>query len=152
MEKKISLIYQQNTDFIGSIASLLCLFHCVATPYIFFSYTASTAIEQDVQLPIWWGFIDSILLIISIVAIYWSSRNSTSNWIKLGLYSNWVFITFLIVNEKIELLLLAEWLIYIPSLSLVTFHLYNRKYCTCYDNSCCVINDWIGDLIKYLHI
>jgi hypothetical protein len=47
----------------------------------------------------------------------------------------------LIVNEKIELFLLAEWLIYIPSLSLVTLHQYNRKYCTCYDNSCCVIND-----------
>lgn len=140
MAHKISSLFQQNTDQIGSIVSILCMLHCVATPYLLLSYTASSVLVQHVESPVWWGYIDSILLILSVVAIYWSSKNSNSNWIIAGLYFNWIFITLLILNEKIELILLAEWLIYIPALSLVALHQYNSKYCACYDNSCCVIN------------
>ena len=140
MAQKIALIYKQNADHIGSIATFLCLIHCIIAPYIFLSYTVSTAIEQHVELPTWWGFIDSTLLSISIAAVYWSSKNSTSNWIKAGLYSNWVFITFLIVNEKFDLFHIAESLIYIPTACLIALHQYNRKYCKCQDDSCCVDN------------
>ena len=138
MTQKIALIYKQNTDLIGSVASFLCLVHCIIAPYIFLGYTVSAAIEQQVELPTWWGFIDSTLLLISIAAIYWSAKNSTSNWVKVGLYLNWVFITFLIVNEKIKLFHIAEWLIFIPAISLIVIHQYNRKYCKCRDDSCCV--------------
>ncbi len=140
MAHKISSLFQQNSDQIGSIVSILCMLHCVATPYLLLSYTASSVLVLHVESPVWWGYIDSILLILSVVAIYWSSKNSNSNWIIAGLYFNWIFITLLILNEKIELILLAEWLIYIPALSLVALHQYNSKYCACYDNSCCVIN------------
>lgn len=141
MVHKISSLFQQKTDHVGSIASILCLIHCVATPYLFVSFTASAVIVQHVESPVWWGYIDLTLVTLSVVAIYWSSKNSNSNWIKIGLYSNWFFITFLILNEKLELFLLTEWLIYIPALSLVALHQYNRKYCACYDHSCCVAND-----------
>ena len=134
MTQKIALIYKQNTDLIGSVASFLCLVHCIIAPYIFLGYTVSAAIEQQVELPTWWGFIDSTLLLISIAAIYWSAKNSTSNWVKVGLYLNWVFITFLIVNEKIKLFHIAEWLIFIPAISLIVIHQYNRKYCKCRDD------------------
>ena len=140
MTQKIALIYKQNTALIGSVASFLCLVHCIIAPYIFLGYTVSAAIEQQVELPTWWGFIDSTLLLISIAAIYWSAKNSTSNWVKVGLYLNWVFITFLIVNEKIKLFHIAEWLIFIPAISLIVIHQYNRKYCKCRDDSCCVDN------------
>ena len=140
MTQKIALIYKQNTDLIGSVASFLCLVHCIIAPYIFLGYTVSAAIEQQVELPTWWGFIDSTLLLISITAVYWSAKNSTSNWVKVGLYLNWVFITFLIVNEKIKLFHIAEWLIFIPAISLIVIHQYNRKYCKCRDDSCCVDN------------
>ena len=140
MTQKIALIYKQNTDLIGSVASFLCLVHCIISPYIFLSYTVSAAIEQQVELPTWWGFIDSTLLLISIAAVYWSAKNSTSNWVKVGLYLNWVFITFLIVNEKIKLFHIAEWLIFIPAVSLIVIHQYNRKYCKCQDDSCCIDN------------
>ena len=140
MTQKIALIYKQNTDLIGSVASFLCLVHCIIAPYIFLGYTVSAAIEQQVELPTWWGFIDSTSLLISIAAIYWSAKNSTSNWVKVGLYLNWVFITFLIVNEKIKLFHIAEWLIFIPAISLIVIHQYNRKYCKCRDDSCCVDN------------
>ena len=140
MTQKIALIYKQNTDLIGSVASFLCLVHCIIAPYIFLGYTVSAAIEQQVELPTWWGFIDSTLLLISIAAIYWSAKNSTSNWVKVCLYLNWVFITFLIVNEKIKLFHIAEWLIFIPAISLIVIHQYNRKYCKCRDDSCCVDN------------
>ena len=140
MTQKIALIYKQNTDLIGSVASFLCLVHCIIAPYIFLGYTVSAAIEQQVELPTWWGFIDSTLLLISIAAIYWSAKNRTSNWVKVGLYLNWVFITFLIVNEKIKLFHIAEWLIFIPAISLIVIHQYNRKYCKCRDDSCCVDN------------
>ena len=140
MTQKIALIYKQNTDLIGSLAIFLCLVHCIIAPYIFLGYTVSAAIEQQVELPTWWGFIDSTLLLISIAAIYWSAKNSTSNWVKVGLYLNWVFITFLIVNEKIKLFHIAECLIFIPAISLIVIHQYNRKYCKCRDDSCCVDN------------
>jgi hypothetical protein len=82
--------------------------------------------------------IDIIFLVISLVAVYWSAKSSSNTWVKIALYASWVLLTFLIINEKIEGIHLQEALIYVPAVSLIVFHLYNRKYCQCHADNCSI--------------
>jgi hypothetical protein len=73
----------------------------------------------------------------SYFAIYWSVKNSINSWIKYALWTSWVFLCLVILNEKIGLLTVPETSIYIPAIALILLHLYNRKYCECKDENCC---------------
>ena len=127
---------KQKPDILGTLASSLCLIHCIATPFIFIAQTcAATCCDAT---PIWWKSIDYIFLGISFMAIYWSTKTSTNNWIKPMLWLSWFALLIVILNEKLKLFPLAEAVIYIPALALVILHLYNRKYCKCKTDKCCV--------------
>jgi len=130
------ILIKQNTDILGSFSSSLCLIHCVATPFVFMAQT--TAINCCEGAPIWWKLLDYFFLIISFYAIYWSTKATTINWIKPLLWLSWFMLMVIIMNEKLELLPLPEALIYIPSILLIGLHLYNRKYCNCNEDKCCV--------------
>ena len=74
-------------DAIGSLASTLCLIHCIATPFIFISQACTMSCCADA--PIWWQSIDYIFLIISFFAIYRSTKTSTKLEIKIALWLTW---------------------------------------------------------------
>lgn len=57
---------------------------------------------------------------------------------KYALYASWVVLTLLILNEKMNLLPIAELWKYVGAFTLVGFHLYNRKYCNCADAEHCI--------------
>jgi len=122
---------QNNSDTFGALASGLCLLHCIITPFIFI-VQSSTA--DHVEVPVWWGTIDIILIIISFIAVYWSGKNTTKQWVKFGLWLCWALMSFVIINEKIGLLELSESSIYAPAIGLISLHIYNRKYCKCKDS------------------
>ena len=127
------------SDFFGAIASGICLIHCIATPFIFVAHAGMHQHgHHHGSSPLWWNVIDIIFLIISLGAVYWSAKSSSKTWVKYVLYASWVFLAFLILNEKLEGIHLPEDLIYIPAFSLIVFHLYNKKYCQCRDDECCV--------------
>ncbi|MUU77106.1 MerC domain-containing protein [Winogradskyella endarachnes] len=126
----------QKPDILGTFASSLCLIHCVATPFIFIAH--SCAASCSTTAPIWWKSIDYIFLVISFFAIYWSTKTTSINWIKPMLWLSWLGLVFVILNEKLELIPLAESAIYFPAIALVILHLYNRKYCKCETDKCCV--------------
>jgi len=89
--------------------------------------------------PIWWGFLDMIFIAISFLAVFWSVRNTSKNWMKFALWSSWSVLAGVIVNEKIQLLTLKEILIYFPSIALIVLHLLNRRYCQCSkEDECCI--------------
>lgn len=130
------IILKQKSDILGSCVSSLCLVHCILTPFIFVTQTGMSACCT--VTPIWWSFIDVFFLVISFFAIYWSTKLTTEKWMKFALWINWFLLFTVIINEKLALFYLPEVTIYIPALTLVILHIYNRKYCKCYVDSCCV--------------
>ena len=127
-------ILHKKSDKLGAISSLLCAMHCIATPFLFIAKSCSATCCEET--PIWWKTIDVLFLIVSFIAIYYSTKNSTNNLIKIGLWVSFSFLTFIIINEHINIYPIGEWFIYIPAFFLVFLHTYNRKYCQC-KTGCC---------------
>lgn len=130
------MLIKQKPDILGTFSSTLCLIHCVATPFLFLAQTCTPSCSNET--PGWWGKIDYFFLIISFFAIYWTVKSTTINWIKPLLWLSWMLLFIIIINEKVALLPIPETLIYIPSISLITLHLYNKKYCNCNNDKCCI--------------
>lgn len=132
---------EKKADLLGAGAGTLCLIHCLATPFLFVA-TAEIATHHDhhhhAPGPAWWGFIDVFFLLIGLAAVYWAVKNTSKLWMKVALYASWVFLAFVIFNEKFEGIHLAHEWIYAPTLSLVGLHLYNRRYCQCEEEDCLV--------------
>ncbi|WP_010136220.1 MerC domain-containing protein [Ochrovirga pacifica] len=124
----------KRSDLIGALVSGLCLVHCLATPLLFLAKTCSDS--HCIGAPNWWKFFDSIFLVLSFIAVFWSSKNSSKNWMQLSLWFSWSTLAFVVLNEKFHWFALAEFYIYFPTLALVFLHIYNRKYCQC-DTGCC---------------
>lgn len=133
MTKSIALT--KLSDVWGSVASSLCLAHCLATPFLFAAHTGH--VHGHHSSPDWWGFLDLLFIAISFMAVFYSVKNTSKNWMKFALWISWVLLAGIIVNEKIQWLELAEALIYVPSIALVVLHLYNRNYCLCKNDKCC---------------
>ena len=127
-----------NSDSIGALASTLCLIHCLATPFIF--VVQSCAASCCASAPAWWVFFDYLFLTISFFAILKSTKTTQSNFIKYALWSFWVLLLCLIVNESIGVLLINKNALYLVAVLLSSLHIYNLKYCQCNDNKCCINN------------
>ena len=131
---------KSNSDIVGALASTICLIHCVATPFIFMAHAGATNHHHEDHhhdAPIWWQSIDFIFITISFFAIQWSIKNTSIQWIKTAFWIAWGALTLFILNEKIGAFHIPENVIYIPALSLVGLHLYNKRYCQCNDEDCC---------------
>ena len=125
-----------SSDMLGALASSLCLVHCLITPFIFVAQAyAASSCESS---PFWWSTIDYIFLVISIIAVRHSAKETTLGWMPAALYGSWALLALFILNERFHLLHLSHMLIYLPAIALIGLHLYNRKYCRCEDDQCCV--------------
>ena len=123
-------------DYVGAVASVLCLIHCAATPFLFLVKTCAHSCCVDA--PVWWQLIDYVFLIISGLAIYYATRNTTQQWLRIALWSTWVALLFTIVNERLSVISLPKRISYVPALIIVGLHLYNHRYCKCAGTGCCV--------------
>ncbi len=123
-------------DAIGSLASTLCLIHCVATPFIFI--TQACTMSCCAEAPIWWQAMDYIFIIISFFAILRSTQTSSNKTIKILLWSTWFIFFVSILNKTIQLLSLNINFIYVIGTILALLHVYNLNYCQCKDENCCV--------------
>lgn len=131
----------RRSDMLGAFASGLCLIHCIATPFIFMAHAGVSGHGHGHGhghgSPIWWSFIDTFFLVVSLLAVLWSARNTSKKWMPYLLALSWLGLAGIILNEKLALIHLPEEAIYLPALSLVFLHLYNRRYCQCADEECC---------------
>ncbi len=114
------------SDSIGIAASVLCFMHCIGTPFLLVAYS-SASFGQKGHLW-WWGSLDILFLTISFFAIYWSIANTSKIWIKYALWSSWIVLVLIILNEKIEIVAIPEAAIYFPTIALIYLHFYNRRY------------------------
>lgn len=125
----------KKSDKIGAITSTLCLLHCLATPLLFV-ISAENFSSQNTT-PFWWSNIDYVFLSIGFLAVLQSTKNTSKKIMKITLWTSWIILFFLITNEKLELFHIPEIFTYITSITLAVLHLYNLKYCTCKEHTCC---------------
>lgn len=129
------LIIKDKSDIIGGIASALCFLHCLMTPLLFVAQAG--LLMEEASHPWWWGIIDLGFLTISFLAVYWSAKKTSKQWIKYAFWSQWVLLAMIIVNEKLGIAHLAEEVIYLPTIALIGLHFYNRHFCRCEKDNCC---------------
>jgi len=123
----------RNSDYIGAIAGVLCIIHCIITPLLFL-INAELATKQTLfALQI----IGYVFLIISFFAVYRSALNTTNNVVKVLFFIFWGALLFLILNESFGVFRIAETFTFISAFSLSALHIYNLKYCQCKDETCC---------------
>ena len=129
-----SIIYKP--DSIGSMASILCLIHCVATPFIFI--TQACTISCCAGAPTWWQSIDYIFVVVSFFAILRSTQTSSNEIIKIALWITWFLFFISIMNKAIQLFYMNQNITYTAGITLALLHLYNLKYCQCDNEKCCL--------------
>ena len=131
------IIVKSKQDTIGALASFFCFVHCISTPFLltFLAAPAYTNSPHIIQL---WGDIDIIFLGISLIAVIYSARTTAKQWVGYALWTSWVLLMITMFNEKSEIIHLPESINYIPAFLLIFFHLYNRKYCQCGEENCCL--------------
>jgi len=130
------ILIKQKSDLLGTVASSLCLVHCIATPFLFLAQAGSAACCESP--PTWWKFMDYLFLAISFFAILWSTKTTTLTFIKPLMWLSYIMLSIVILNEKLELFYIPEAVVYIPAVGLIILHLYNRKFCTCKTDKCCI--------------
>ena len=126
---KISSIHPDN---LGATFSSLCVIHCFATPFLFITQSYLLVV------PGWWQALNYLFLSISFFAVYKTSKNSSSQMVKTLLYLFWSILAMLLISEEFELFHLPEFITYIIGLSLAGLHIYNKRYCQCADDECCI--------------
>jgi len=124
---------QSKTDTLGILAGILCMMHCLATPFLFVAKSCVSSCCESA--PRWWGLIDIGFLAVSLYAVYRSSQSSSRIMVKYGMWFSWLTLSFIITNEYVSFLSLSELAIYLPAISLVALHFYNIR--TCSRLGCC---------------
>ncbi len=125
-----------NSDFLGVFSSALCICHCLATPFLFIAQ--ANVVNCCEFVPFWWKSFNFFFIFLSFLAVYYSARRTSKNFMKTLLWSFWIILTGLLLNELFELIHLGELSIYIASSILAFLHVYNLKYCQCKDDQCCI--------------
>ena len=128
-----SILYKP--DSIGSIASILCLIHCIATPFIFITQACAVSCCSDA--PTWWKSIDYIFLVIAFFAILKSTKTSSNKIIKIALWTTFFIFFVCLVGKGTQLFLINQNVTYATGITLGILHLYNLKYCQCDNGKCC---------------
>ena len=126
-------ITTKNSDYLGAIAGVLCIIHCIITPLLFL-INAELATNQTLLALQVVGY---IFLIVSFFAVYKSALNTTNDIVKVLFFVFWGFLLFLILNESFGIFRIAETYTFISAFSLSALHIYNLKYCKCKDQNCC---------------
>ena len=67
----------QKSDTIGVLSSGLCMIHCLATPFFFVATVCSTTCCNTA--PLWWQWLDYFFLVVSFIAVRYSTISTNSN-------------------------------------------------------------------------
>ena len=127
-----------NSDYLGIFSGTLCILHCAFTPILFLSQTQ--LVKLNLEASVVWKMLNFLFLILSFIAVYRSRKNSNNLYVKRLLLYTWIALCVCILNELFELFHVLEVFSYLAAASLCALHVYNLKYCSCNDESCCVHN------------
>jgi hypothetical protein len=124
------------SDSLGAIAGTLCLLHCFATPFLFMVMAGGAGHEGEA--PFWWISINYFFLVVSFFAVLRSVQTTASTLMKPLFWLSWIALSFVLINEQFGWLPLPEIVSYATAIVLIVLHLYNRRYCHCKTDRCCV--------------
>jgi len=125
-------------DTFGIIAGSLCFVHCLLTPLLFVIPIGN--FDDTLAASFWWSNLDFFFLAISFFAVQRSSKITSKKIMKSLLWMFWTLLFLLVLNEKNELIHLPEIIMYTVTITLVSLHAYNLKYCTCKKDNCFITN------------
>ena len=122
-------------DNVGIMAGSLCMIHCIGTPFLFIAKACSVSCCSDA--PLWWQLIDYFFLIISFVAIYFITKKTIPNWVKISFWISWLTLLLTILNHTFTIVEVPKYFVYIPASAIIILHFYNIRFCKCEEDSCC---------------
>ena len=113
---------ENNSDKIGVIGSVLCIIHCALLPLFF---TLATGLEEILETYFKESIIDSIFIIVALVAVYFSSKNASKFRLKILFWSFFIiFSTGVFLTGVIEY---SAVLTFGGSIGLILTHLLNIR-------------------------
>jgi len=122
-------------DSLGTFAGILCLIHCMATPFLFVAMAGTASLSGEA--PGWWKSINYIFLVISFIAVYRTVQTTSKSFMKPLFWVSWVLLALVLINEQFHWLEIGELFTYAAASLLIILHVYNRKYCQCEEDHCC---------------
>lgn len=125
-------------DNIGMASSTLCLIHCMITPFVFIAQACTASCCATA--PVWWKTIDFVFLVISFIAVYYSAKTTSKNWMRFALYLSFLVLSGLIINDHLMILEVTKIPLYFAAGLLAGLHFYNRRFCKC-SSGCCESTD-----------
>lgn len=122
-------------DTVGALASGLCILHCIGTPLLFLVHQANVDSCSMVG-PRWWSNLDILFILISLLAIYGSSKETPLRWMKSVMLTVWLLLSLFLVNERLHLIHFSEIGKHVAASVLIMLHLYNHRISKCIDETC----------------
>jgi hypothetical protein len=115
-------IRSNQSDKYGIFSAVLCIIHCTILP---FALALLTSFESSIN-----GFsylIDTAFIVVSVSAVYFSARHSTSNAIKASLwFSVLIFVTGVVIEHATTY---GKVVALGGSLGLIVAHFFNLRHC-----------------------
>lgn len=113
------------SDWLGAMASGLCIVHCELTPLIF---TAKPIFYGMIGKPIHqhglWTGLDYVFLILSLLAVWYSARHTPYTNLRWMLWVAWTVFACGLLLES-HTFTSGHWLMYVGSATLVFAHFKN---------------------------
>ena len=120
---------QKQSDLLGAFASGLCAIHCTLTPIFFLAKPMlDNSIEIHAHGNSFWTALDYVFLVLSLVAVWFSSKHTSHKAIKWVLWIAWIVFSIGLLSERIHFEN-GIWLMYAGSITLVIAHIINYRHC-----------------------
>lgn len=117
------------SDLFGASISALCAIHCAVTPLLFASKPIiESALGEHSHGEGVWATLDYVFLVLSVIAVWYSSQHTSHVKIKWILWIGWIFFAVGLLLLRVEHFY-GQLLMYSGSIVLVITHLQNYYYC-----------------------
>ena len=133
-------IISKKSDLLGIMASGLCAVHCAVTPFFF---AARPLLDKAVcdrsccsNAPLGWAMLDYLFLLISLLAVWYSAKHTTSRTVRFLLWVGWACFAVGLLLEG-GAFASGKWMMYTGSAGLVATHVVNFRHCrACREGQC----------------
>ena len=137
MSETKTFLGQKRSDLLGVLASGLCAIHCAVTPVFFIAKPfIHSSVNYHSHGSGFWSMLDYVFLVLSFIAVWFSSKHTNLKSIKWVLWSAWIVFSIGLLSERIHFEN-GIWLMYLGSAALVIAHVINYRHCQkCKKESC----------------
>ncbi|WP_128548762.1 MerC domain-containing protein [Larkinella soli] len=111
----------RKADYIGISGSVLCVIHCLITPFLL----VSSSFLADDAVRVGYLSLDYVFIGVNILAVYFATRHFASPAVRVGLWSFLVLFAVAILLEDFSETF--EYLGYAASFGLMSMHLINIR-------------------------